>query len=105
MPLKNGSVILNFEEEERILLQDQQEVPITISNEPASRKSKAQLTRMACERLSDVRIGVMCRRSRLQFAVGCMPKWTETCSRLCRQDSGRLLFQSRMNWPTSCSCA
>ena len=38
------------------------------------------------------RIGVSCRRSRLQVAVGCTPKWTDTCSRPRRQESGRLLF-------------
>ena len=41
-----------------------------------------QLTRTACERLfcrlSDACIGVSCRRSRLQVAVGCAPKWTAT---------------------------
>ena len=59
----------------------------------------AHLTRTACERLfcslSDPRIGVSSRRSRLQVAVGCT-KWTATCSRLGRQDSGRLVSQLRM---------
>ena len=59
-------------------------------------------TRTACERLfcslSDSRIGVSCRRSRLQVAVGCTPKWTATCSPLGRQDSCRLPSQLRMEF-------
>ena len=61
------------------------------------RSSMAQLARTACERLfcslSAARIGVSCRRSRLQVAVGSTPKWTAICSRLLRQDSGRQLPQ------------
>ena len=62
--------------------------------------TKAQLTQTACKRLfcclSVARIGVSYSRSRLQVAVDCTPKWTATCSRLGRQDSGRLLSQLRM---------
>ena len=77
--------------------------------------TKAQLTRTECERLfcslSDARIGVSCRRRRLQVAVGFTPKWTATCSRLGRQDSGRFLSRLRMEfeetlfWQSSCSWA
>ena len=57
--------------------------------------SKGQLTRTFCERLfcssSNARIGVSSRQSRLQVAVDCTPKWTATCSRLGRVDSGIIL--------------
>ena len=36
------------------------------------------------------------------IALGCTPKWTATCSRLGRQDSGKFLSQLRMEWPSSC---
>ena len=58
-------------------------------------RCKGQLTQTFCERLfcilSNARIGVSSRRSRLQVAVGCAPKWTATALPSGRVDSGIFL--------------